>query len=160
MSTQVRQSNGQTPSGDQQYSGPERRGRFVREPDVSMTLPADAAYVAVVRHALAGIAEPLGLSDGLLAGMRLAVTEACTNVVRHAYDDEPGEMHIDVHAYADEVAIEVCDNGRGLQVRPRLSSLGLGLPLIAALADSLQIKRRDDRGGRTWRVRYFRFRGV
>src|ERR1700745_3993604 len=55
--------------------------------DVKLTLPARPENVAVVRHVLGAFAQALGLSVELIEDLRLAVTEACTNVVRHAYPD-------------------------------------------------------------------------
>ena len=60
-----------------------------RDSDVRLTLPARPENVAVIRHVLGAFAEALRLPDDLVEDMRLAVTEACTNVVRHAYADGP-----------------------------------------------------------------------
>src|SRR3712207_677573 len=63
--------------------------------DVRLTLPARPENVAVVRHVLGAFAEALQLPDPVIEDMRLAVTEACTNVVRHAYaDGEIGRAHV------------------------------------------------------------------
>src|SRR6476469_5669296 len=64
-----------------------------RESDVRLSLPARPENVAVVRHVLGAFAEALHLPVGVVDDMRLAVTEACTNVVRHAYDGvDPGPL--------------------------------------------------------------------
>ena len=55
---------------------------------VEFALPAKAENVALVRHALSGFAEVLGMEGGDIADLKTVVTEACTNVVAHAY--EPG----------------------------------------------------------------------
>ena len=82
--------------------------------------------------------------------MRLAVTEACTNVVRHAYDeDEPGaDRRRDPARTATALDLIVCDYGRGIGPSPDLAGPGLGLPLIAALADAVELERRPSRGSR------------
>ena len=73
--------------------------------------------------------------------MRLAVTEACTNVVRHAYaDGEPGPVEILIRPEGDTLEVVVSDHGRGIGPSPDTAGPGLGLPLIAALADSLEIE--------------------
>ena len=62
------------------------------EPDLVLTLPARAENVAVVRHAFGGLADVVDVADQTLSDIKLAVTEACTNVVVHAYpgrDDGP-----------------------------------------------------------------------
>ncbi|MDP8968352.1 MAG: ATP-binding protein [Actinomycetota bacterium] len=116
--------------------------------DLELKLPARAENVAVVRHAFGGFAEALSVDEQTLADIKLAVTEACTNVVIHAYeDDEVGDLEVD--ASIDEVRLTVVirDNGRGIVPRPDSPGLGLGLPLIATLAESLELGR--DNGDHT-----------
>jgi serine/threonine-protein kinase RsbW len=112
-----------------------------------LTLSARPESVGIVRHALGGVGSALGLDEERLASVRLAVTEACTNVVRHAYGDEPGPLEVVVRAGADRVEVDVRDRGGGIVPRPREGSLGLGLPLIAALTERFLITR--DREGAT-----------
>jgi anti-sigma regulatory factor (Ser/Thr protein kinase) len=105
----------------------------------------------VIRHALGAVAETLGLPCPVVDDIRLAVTEACTNVVRHAYaGDGDGDETIDVvmRPRSGGLDVIVADNGRGIGASPDSSGPGLGLPLIAALADSLQIERSADAGSR------------
>ena len=116
--------------------------------DIRLTLPARPENVAVVRHVLGALAEVLRLPDGALEDIRLAVTEACTNVVRHAYADDDGTIDVAVRPRADALEVTVSDGGRGGVPSPDNSGLGLGLPLIAALADSLEIERNQDSGSR------------
>src|ERR671923_163192 len=111
-------------------------------PDVRLTLPARAEGVAVVRQALAGIADALDVDAAVLADMKMAVSEACTNVVVHAYDDGDGLLEVDMSADDVGLTIRVRDHGSGIQpqVRSReVPALGLGLPLIAALSDSFEL---------------------
>ena len=63
-------------------------------PDLVLSLPARAENVAVVRHAFGGLGEALSMPEQLLSDIKLAVTEACTNVVIHAYADAEGPMEI------------------------------------------------------------------
>ena len=109
--------------------------------DIVLCLPARAENVAVVRHALGGLSDAFALSDALIADIRLAVSEACTNVVVHAYDDAPaaGLLEVEASCEHDEVAIVVRDRGRGIAPRTDSPGLGVGLPLIATLADRLEI---------------------
>jgi len=108
--------------------------------DLQLTLPARAENVAVVRHAFGGLGEALAVPDQRLSDIKLAVTEACTNVVIHAYPGSEGPMEIDA-VLEDErrLSIVVRDEGRGILPRADSPGLGLGLPLIATLAESLEL---------------------
>jgi len=119
-----------------------------RESDIRLTLPARPENVAVVRHVLGALAEALDLPRALNEDVRLAVTEACTNVVRHAYADGDGTIDVVVHPKGSELEVIVEDKGRGLGPSPDTSGPGLGLPLIAALADRLEIDRSTSAGSR------------
>ena len=116
--------------------------------DIRLTLPALPQNIGVVRQVLGCLAQSAGLAEDVVADMRLAVTEACTNVVRHAYDDTPGPLEITIRATEDSLNIIVADDGRGIAPSPDVSGPGLGLPLIAALTDGLEIQRRDGAGSR------------
>jgi serine/threonine-protein kinase RsbW len=117
--------------------------------DVRLTLPARPENVAVVRHVLGAFAEALMLPDPVIEDMRLAVTEACTNVVRHAYaDGEPGPVEILIRPLGDTLQVIVADEGRGLGPSSDTSGPGLGLPLIAALTHSLEIEPAGTAGSR------------
>ena len=116
--------------------------------DIRLTLPARPENVAVVRHVLGALAEALDLPYALIEDMRLAVTEACTNVVRHAYAGSEGTIDVVVRPRGDDLEVIVEDSGRGLGPSPDTSGPGLGLPLIAALADSLEIQRSTGAGNR------------
>jgi serine/threonine-protein kinase RsbW len=110
---------------------------------VRLSLPAKAGNIAVVRRALEAVAEELALPHRLVEDMRLAVTEACTNVVRHAYTgaeaDDASALRVELlpHAYGMHVIVE--DRGRGVGPSPDASGPGLGLPLIASLTSQLEV---------------------
>ena len=113
------------------------------EPEVRLRMPARPEGVGVVRQALAGVADALEVDAAVLADMKMAVTEACTNVVVHAYDEDDGLLEVDVRAEAAGLTIVVRDHGAGIQPRPARSeppALGLGLPLIAALSDAFELR--------------------
>ena len=116
--------------------------------DVRLTLPARPENVAVIRHVLGAFAEALRLPAGLIEDMRLAITEACTNVVRHAYDGEPGPIDVVIRPMGERLDLVVADRGRGIGPSPDVSGPGLGLPLIAALADSVDFRHAPARGSR------------
>jgi anti-sigma regulatory factor (Ser/Thr protein kinase) len=113
-------------------------------PDLVLTLPARAENVAVVRHAFGGLGDALDVDDQVLADVKLAVTEACTNVVVHAYPDGEGPMEIAAALRDGRLAIAIRDEGSGMLPRPDSPGLGLGLPLIATLAETLELGRADD----------------
>lgn len=108
-------------------------------PDLVLSLPARAENVAVVRHAFGGLGEVLDVPEQLLSDIKLAVTEACTNVVIHAYPDVEGPMEIRAVLGEEELSVTVRDAGRGVVPRADSPGLGLGLPLIATLTESLEL---------------------
>jgi serine/threonine-protein kinase RsbW len=107
-------------------------------PVVRLDMPARPEGVGVVRQALTGVADGLALDSAVLADAKMAVTEACTNAVVHAYSD--GHGRFDVELFADDVQLTVVvrDTGMGIDddESPGEGQLGLGLPLIQALSDS------------------------
>jgi serine/threonine-protein kinase RsbW len=119
-------------------------------PDVRLIMPARPEGVAVVRQALAGMADALDFDATVLADMKMAVSEACTNVVVHAYEDAEGVLEIDMLADETGLTIRVRDHGSGIQPHPQPSrdvpALGLGLPLIAALSDAFELRGSSGRG--------------
>jgi anti-sigma regulatory factor (Ser/Thr protein kinase) len=108
-------------------------------PDLELSLPARAENVAVVRHAFGGLADVLDVSDQTLSDIKLAVTEACTNVVVHAYPEGEGPLAVRARVDDRRLTVVVTDEGRGILPRADSPGLGLGLPLIATLAESLEL---------------------
>jgi anti-sigma regulatory factor (Ser/Thr protein kinase) len=117
--------------------------------DVRLTLPAQPESIPVIRHVLGAFAEALALPPDVIEDIRLAVTEACTNVVRHAYDgDRSGPIDVVVQPTGDHLDVTVSDRGRGMGPSPDVDGPGLGLPMIAALADSIELQEAPIRGNR------------
>jgi serine/threonine-protein kinase RsbW len=111
-------------------------------PDMQLALPARAENIAIVRHAFGALGEVYALDSQTLSDIRLAVTEACTNVVVHAYPDgRDGPMEVHATLLGEELTVVVRDEGEGIGPRPDSPGLGLGLPLIASLAESVQLGR-------------------
>jgi serine/threonine-protein kinase RsbW len=110
--------------------------------------------VSVVRAALTGVAEAAGFDEELATDIKTAVSEACNNVVIHAYEGRRGPMRVLVSNSGDRVDIVVRDSGTGIR---RLSStadhMGLGLALISALADQAEFRTPPD-GGTEVRMRF------
>jgi serine/threonine-protein kinase RsbW len=109
-------------------------------PDFELILPARAENVAVVRHAFGGLGDALDVPDHALADVKLAVTEACTNVVVHAYSNgDEGPMRVWADVGDGHLTVVVSDEGQGILPRPDSPGLGLGLPLIATLSSTLEL---------------------
>lgn len=115
-----------------------------------LTLPAKSENVAVVRHALAGLAEEVGMDEAGLADLKTVVTEACMNVAVHAYQGGAGPLNVEAGADPDGLTVVVRDEGVGIrpQADAEQPSLRLGLSLIAALSSSFSISGGLDRGTR------------
>jgi serine/threonine-protein kinase RsbW len=123
-------------------SAPERTGQTSPdEPGLLFSLPATAENVAIVRHAVAGLAETLGMDPIATSDLKTIVTEACTNVAVHAYGEEGGPLEVEVTPDETGITVAVRDHGSGIRPRPDLdeSRLRLGLPLIAALSSNFSI---------------------
>lgn len=112
--------------------------------------------VSVVRAALSGVAEAAGFDEELATDVKTAVSEACNNVVIHAYEGQSGPMRVLVSNSGDRVDVVVRDSGTGIR---RLSSgadhMGLGLALISALADQAEFNSPTG-GGTEVRMRFRR----
>jgi serine/threonine-protein kinase RsbW len=112
-------------------------------PNVALQIHARAVAVEVagIRHAVLAAAEACGMSAGARADVALAVSEACANVVSHAYLDDaaPGLLYVETYRRADEFVVVVSDEGTGMRPRANSPGLGLGLGLIARLTQRLEI---------------------
>jgi serine/threonine-protein kinase RsbW len=120
---------------------------------VRLTIPAKAEYITLCRLALTGLARLRPLSDEVLADLKLAITEACSNSVRHAYGDGPGTVDVSYELHGDRLAVEVADNGVGFDLDEQqpaddtLSEGGLGIAIIRAVADEFELGSRPDGSG-------------
>jgi serine/threonine-protein kinase RsbW len=127
---------------------------------VRLTIPARAEYITLCRLALTGIARVRDFSDEVLADLKLALTEAASNSVRHAYagDDHAGVVEISYELLPDRLVIEVTDEGEGFDpadaegLPEELSEGGLGIAIIRAIADDVQIGTQP--GGKGSRLRF------
>ena len=125
-----------------------------------LTIPAKPEYITLSRLALAGLARVRPLSDETLADLKLALTEACSNSVRHAYGEAGGLVSISFELQDDRLIIEVADDGSGFEPEPagrngddaELSEGGLGIAIIRSIADEVEIGGGAD--GRGSRLRF------
>ena len=114
-------------------------GMSLERPDVELAMPAEPDSVALARQMVRGIIDRLGWSDESRTDISIAVTEACTNAVLHAYPDSAGDYEVVAWAEPAKLVVAVRDKGRGIS--PRMPSpsagLGLGMPLMLAIADEV-----------------------
>jgi serine/threonine-protein kinase RsbW len=135
------------------------RDRLVR-----LTIPAKAEYITLGRLALTAIARVRPLTEETLSDLKLALTEACTNSVRHAYrEGRAGTVEIVYQIEPDRLVVEVADDGQGFEPSDLtdggngdLSEGGLGIAIIRAVADEVEIGERESGGSR---LRFVKFLG-
>lgn len=114
---------------------------------VRLRIPARPEYIALGRLALTGLAEARALEPDTIADLKLALTEAVSNSVRHAYGDEgAGQVEIRYELRADRVVVEVADDGAGFDPEGspafegnELSEGGLGIAIIRTIADEFEL---------------------
>ncbi|MCW2989971.1 MAG: ATP-binding protein, partial [Solirubrobacterales bacterium] len=108
--------------------------------------PADAVFLHELREAVVRFAAQIGGLD--VEAVRLAVGEACANVVVHAYrrSPEPGTIRVRALEQEGRLVVEVRDDGCGPAPRPDSPGMGLGLPLMTRLATELQVLDREPSG--------------
>jgi serine/threonine-protein kinase RsbW len=111
---------------------------------VELRMQARAENLALARLALAGMAGSVGAPHETVADLKLAVTEACTNVIQHAYGSGDGTDEIVVRyaAKPGAVEVEVEDSGNGFEPegeRREGPGPGLGLMIIRELTDEVTI---------------------
>jgi serine/threonine-protein kinase RsbW len=122
---------------------------------VRLRIPARAEYITLCRLALTGLSRLRDVSDETLADLKLALTEACSNSVRHAYrDGREGTVEILYDLQPERLVIEVTDDGPGFdeveteQADGEPSEGGLGLAIIRSLSDELELGAGPDGGAR------------
>ena len=132
---------------------------------VQLRIPARAEYITLSRLALTGLARVRPIPEETLADLKLAITEACSNSVRHAYDGGDGVVEIVYRLEEDRIEIEVADDGTGFDHtgtgvpagESDLSEGGLGIAIIRSIADELEIGTGDT--GRGSRLRFVKTLG-
>lgn len=111
-------------------------------PAVRLELDSRPETLTLVRGVLAGVAELIGLDPELLDDLKTAVSEACNNVVMHAYDGEPGPLGVRLYIESEAIEVVVVDQGSGLPpLAPADESIrGVGLSVIRALAAQAEFR--------------------
>jgi serine/threonine-protein kinase RsbW len=122
---------------------------------IEIKIPAKPDYIGVIRLTLSGIANRMGYTYEDIEDMKIAVSEACTNAVQHAYSkDEDGQVVVGFGIYEDKVELMVVDNGKSFNFNKTKNELGpytesstvdqlteggLGLYLIETLMDEVRV---------------------
>lgn len=125
---------------------------------VLLTIPAKPEYITLSRLALSGLSRVRPFADDTLADLKLALTEACSNSVRHAYGDGDGHVDISFELREDRLIVEVADDGSGFEpttareAADELVEGGLGIAIIRSIADEVEIGGGPD--GRGSRLRF------
>jgi len=121
---------------------------------IRLSFPARTEFLLLPRLALTGVARACAMPEETLADLRLAVTEACGNAVRHAYDDGNGSVRVEISFDAETIWIAIEDDGDGFPpgrawqaplAQPSDDLVandvegGMGLAIIRAIADEVEI---------------------
>ena len=122
---------------------------------VRLTIPAKAEFITLTRLALTGLAREAGIDEEVLSDLKLALSEACSNSVRHAYrDGRDGTVEIAYELEPGRFAIAVSDDGNGFaddldgEGGEELTEGGLGIAIIRAVSDEFSVSEADDGGVR------------
>jgi serine/threonine-protein kinase RsbW len=121
---------------------------------VSLRIPAKAEYITLCRLALTGLGQVRDIGDDTMADLKLALTEAVSNSVRHAYHASGGHVDVTYELGYDRIGIEVIDDGKGFDPDEapsfegdELSEGGLGIAIIRSIADEFEIESAPGRRG-------------
>lgn len=121
-------------------------------PSVSLELDSSPETLTLVRGVLGGLAEGLSLDPELLDDIKTAVSEACNNVVMHAYGGDSGPLQVALYVSDDEIEVVVRDRGQGIHVlTPSDDRLqGVGIPIMRALAEKTVFRPLANGGTEVW----------
>lgn len=118
------------------------------ESGAEWTLPAVPTTVGDMRRRAAAFASGMGVPAEVEHAVALAVSEAVTNAIVHAYaGSDPGPVRVRCHGDRSRLVIEVADEGKGFAARDDSPGVGHGLPVVGALAQTLQVEPGPDGRG-------------
>jgi anti-sigma regulatory factor (Ser/Thr protein kinase) len=103
------------------------------------TFPSTPSGVGAMRRDVAAFAQRAGMNEDGVGAVRLAVSEAATNAVVHAYRETEGRLKVRAHVDGGELVVVVGDTGSGLAPRRDSPGLGLGMPLMASVTSRFQV---------------------
>ncbi|WP_062350879.1 anti-sigma B factor RsbW [Bacillus kwashiorkori] len=126
---------------------------------IELKLPPKPEYVGIVRLTLSGIASRMGFCYEDIEDIKIAVSEAITNAVQHAYKDgDSGDVMVKFRVFRNKLKIDVLDRGDSFDyhhIKQKKSTYsnnepvesmregGLGLFLIETLMDEVEILREN-----------------
>ena len=125
---------------------------------MKLDIPAKAEFVSLGRLALSGLLRSRGgYSEDAVADLKLALTEACSNSVRHAYDHDQGQVHLEFTVHSDCVTVLIKDEGGGFHeddddcpecrtLTDQLAEGGMGISIIRAVVDDFDLRKPDEGG--------------
>lgn len=120
---------------------------------ISLTLPNSAEFVSVARLTLSGIANRMGFNFDEIEDLKVAMSEACTNALKHGSDINTSKYIVNYIMYANQLEIDVCDEGSGFDINmvsdPDLENPkdnGLGLYIIKTLMDEVEVVSKENNG--------------
>jgi serine/threonine-protein kinase RsbW len=129
---------------------------------IRLRFPAKPDYLLLARLALSGLARELHLGDELVADLKLAVTEACGNAVRHAYVGTNGDVNVTFAIDDSRLVMTVEDRGEGIRAPDSIADAanapigplegGMGMPIIRAIVDELTVEPGEDGRGTVVRM--------
>jgi serine/threonine-protein kinase RsbW len=124
---------------------------------VRLTFPAKPDYLLLARLALSGVGRTAPLSEEVLADLKLAITEACGNSVRHAYPGGPGDVTVAYALGSGAIELVVEDQGTGIEAGSVNASTsagesGMGMSIIRAVVDELEVRPGTDGRGTVVRM--------
>jgi serine/threonine-protein kinase RsbW len=128
---------------------------------VSLEIPPKPQFVSLCRLALTAICREHRFADDDIADLKLAITEACSNSIRHAYDDGSGDedsskVFVTYEMLTDRLVVEVRDRGRGFEYEGAntddLPEGGLGISIIRAVCDEFEVLSNGDEPGAALRL--------
>jgi serine/threonine-protein kinase RsbW len=126
---------------------------------VELRIPAKPEYITLCRLALTGLGQLRDIADDTMADLKLALTEAVSNSVRHAYGPNgEGSVGVRYELHPDRLGIEVVDDGAGFDPAApdapegeELSEGGLGIAIIKSIADEFELQSTPGTRGSTLR---------
>jgi serine/threonine-protein kinase RsbW len=112
--------------------------------ELRQRMAARAENLGAMRQWVAELCGRVPVEEPMATDVKLAVSEACANVVMHAYaGGDPGELEIEAEPHGNLLRIVVRDEGHGLRPRADSPGAGLGLPLIATLTEWVEVRRNE-----------------
>lgn len=121
-------------------------------PTIRLELDSSPETLTLVRGALGGMAELLALDAELLDDLKTAVSEACNNVVMHAYGEDDGPLWVCLFVGGEQIEVTVRDKGRGIPMATAADDRlqGVGIPIMRALAQQTAFLPLADGGTEVW----------